>query len=374
MAKRRVTVVGAGVFGVTAAIELRRRGDDVTLVDPGPVPHPLAASTDISKIVRLDYGADETYAEMMERALDRWRTWNVDLGEALFHETGIVFLSLSPMAPGGFENDSFELLSRRGHRLERLEPEEIARRFPAFGPFAGGYFNPEGGWAASGKVIARLAAEARRAGVDVREGVRAESVDEVKGSTRADTVVVAGGSWTPFLLPWLAPHLRAVGQPVFHLRPSDPSLFEAARFPVFGADIPATGYYGFPVNEDGVVKIANHGHGREMHPESAERVVDAAEEAELRAFLRTAIPSLEKAPLAYTRICLYCDTKDGHFVIAPDPERDWLVVATGGSGHAFKFAPLLGEWIADAVDGRVIPRFRWRADEHAKHEEASRRR
>jgi len=45
---RSVIVVGAGVFGVTAAIELRRRGWRVSMIDPGPVPRDTAASTDIS--------------------------------------------------------------------------------------------------------------------------------------------------------------------------------------------------------------------------------------------------------------------------------------------------------------------------------------
>ena len=35
------------------SIELTRRGHPVTLLDPGPLPHPLAASTDISKVVRM---------------------------------------------------------------------------------------------------------------------------------------------------------------------------------------------------------------------------------------------------------------------------------------------------------------------------------
>ena len=30
-------------------------------------------------------------------------------------------------------------------------------------------------------------------------------------------------------------------------------------------------------------------------------------------------------------------------------------MATGGSGHGFKFAPMLGDWIADAVEGRAQP-------------------
>ena len=44
----KILVVGAGIFGVTGALELARRGHDVTVVDPGPLPHPDASSTDLS--------------------------------------------------------------------------------------------------------------------------------------------------------------------------------------------------------------------------------------------------------------------------------------------------------------------------------------
>src|SRR5262249_59259951 len=112
----------------------------------------------------------------------------------------------------------------------------------------------------------------------------------------ADAVVVAAGSWTPRLVPALAGSLRAVGQPVFQLRPADPSLFEAARFPVFGADISRTGYYGFPVNRDGIVKIANHGVGMTIAPGDARPSVTDAQEAAIRAVLRVTIPALAEAP------------------------------------------------------------------------------
>jgi glycine/D-amino acid oxidase-like deaminating enzyme len=100
-----------------------------------------------------------------------------------------------------------------------------------------------------------------------------------------------------------------------------------------------------------------------MHPESPERSVTAEETRELRAFLAATFPRLQDAAIAYTRICLYCDSRDGHFWIARDPERPGLVVAAGDSGHAFKFAPVLGSIIADVVEGRSHPlqsRFRWR--------------
>src|SRR5207244_4856975 len=111
----RILVAGAGVFGVTAAIELRKRGHPVALIDPGPLPHPLAASTDISKVVRLEYGADEAYTALAEKAIEGWKRWNEELGERLYHETGLLLLRPSPPAPGTIEQDAYDVLPGRGH-------------------------------------------------------------------------------------------------------------------------------------------------------------------------------------------------------------------------------------------------------------------
>ena len=89
------------------------------------------------------------------------------------------------------------------------------------------------------------------------------------------------------------------------------------------------------------------------------------EEKGVRGFVDKTFPALTDAPIVFTRICLYCDTHDGHFWIAPDPERNGLVVAAGDSGHGFKFAPLLGDLIADVVEGKndpVLKKFRWRPE------------
>jgi glycine/D-amino acid oxidase-like deaminating enzyme len=365
-----VLVVGAGIFGVTAALTLRRRGARVTLFDMGPIPHPLAESTDISKIVRLDYGDDETYTALMERALEAWRAWPAS---RYLHETGVLFAATSPLGPGAFEHASLELLTRRGHRLQRLDGAEIARRFPAWNPtyFADGYLNPSGGYAESGKVVAHLAREAADAGVVlaaetpvaslVEDGSRVVGLRTLAGAEhRADVVVVASGAWTQLLIPDLDGALRATGQPVVHLAPVDGSIFEAARFPVFSADIARTGFYGFPLHA-GVVKIANHGPGRPLARASDERAVSAEEIASLRAFATRALPALATAPVVSTRQCVYGDSLDEHFWIAPDPARTGLVIAAGGSGHGFKFAPILGDLIADACEGRVVDRFAWRA-------------
>ena len=367
----RIAVVGGGIFGVTAALALRMRKHDVRLYEERIV-HPLAESTDISKVVRMDYGADADYTQLGEQALEGWRHWNERWIQPLFHETGVTFLSRSPMQPGGFEHDSYALLSARGHAPQRLDADAIATRFPAWrrGAFVDGYFNPQGGWAESARVVGALATEAEARGVKLE---RRRVVDVSR--LRADLIIVCAGSWVPLLVPELAPVLRAVGQPVFHLRPSDPSLFAAERFPVFGADISRTGYYGFPVNRDGIVKIANHGVGLTIAPGDERPDVTPQHEAALREMLRDTFPALVDAPIVERRLCVYCDTADENFGIARHPTRNNLVVATGGSGHAFKFAPVLGELIASIALGEAHPlahKFRWRPELAPQASEAAR--
>ena len=374
----KVIVVGAGINGVTAAIELKKRGHKVILVDPGPLPHFLAASTDISKAVRAAYGVDEGYVVLAERSIKLWREWNKEFGVELYHEVGVMFVRQREMKPGDFEYESFKILKQRGHKVERMNSARLWKRFPAWNPglYRDGVLELEAGYAESDRVVATLIERAKSLGVELREGVRFCELDQgddrVKGIVMedrqrilGDLVVMAVGAWTPYLLPFTKKFFRASGQPVFHLKPSRPDLFAPERFPVFGADISTTGYYGFPLNREGVVKIANHGPGREMSPDSPDRTVTPQEEKNLREFLSATFPALANASIVYSRVCMYCDTNDGHFWIAPDPQRPGLTIAAGDSGHGFKFAPMLGEIIADAVEGKSNPllqTFRWRPE------------
>jgi glycine/D-amino acid oxidase-like deaminating enzyme len=105
-----------------------------------------------------------------------------------------------------------------------------------------------------------------------------------------------------------------------------------------------------------------------MWPDSSERVVTPEEQRKLREFLSSTFPALADAQIVYSRVCMYCDTHDGHFWIARDPNREGLVVAAGDCGHGFKFAPVLGEIIADAVEEKhnpILQKFRWRPEVHA---------
>ena len=371
-----IVIVGAGIFGLTSSLELRRRGYSVTVVDPGPVPHPLASSNDTCRMVRMDYGEDGLYVELAEKAIQGWHSWNQSWGEEIYHETGFLLTTCQAMAPGTYEYDSFAFLSERGYNLQRLNEGLLAERFPRWNrqKYIDGYYNPRAGWVEAVKVVSRLEAEARACGVAMHTGAKISGLLEDGfrvtgvatsdgGRQDADLVVVAAGPWTPTLLPQLADMMQTVAQPLVYLKPADPDLFRGPGFPPWTADVSQTGWHGFPADDNGSVKIGNHGPGRHVGPD-ASRELPAEDVSRVREFLQDFMPELATAPLADSKICLYTDTWDGNFWIGRDPQREGLVVATGGSGHAFKFAPVLGGIIADVVDRVETPytrRFAWRS-------------
>lgn len=371
----KINVIGGGIFGVTAALELQNRGHRVTVFEKGTLPEPKASSTDISKMIRADYGADELYTNMMVEAFEGWHRWNRLFDAPRYHEAGFLLLSRQPLADDSFEAESIRALSRKGFPLLRLTKKILKEKFPQWTAehYPDGYFNPKAGWAESGAVVAELAALGKRRGVNFleNEGLKEFIFQKEKISGwvstsgkkyKPDLIVLAAGTWSQHLLPDLHNLVKTIGQPVFHLLPENPEQFSANHFPGWAADISKTGWYGFPAQPNGIVKIANHGVGFEKLPDADAEIPAHYFEA-LRIFLKTSLPALAPAPVVHTRVCMYADTFDGNFLIDRHPIFENLLLATGGSGHGFKFAPVLGNLIADVAEGKTnifAPRFGWR--------------
>lgn len=72
----------------------------------------------------------------------------------------------------------------------------------------------------------------------------------------------------------------------------------------------------------------------------------------LHEYLEACLPDdrFKSRPLRQ-RMCWYFDTVNGDFIGDYHPTLRGLFVATGGSGHGFKFLPCLGEKMANVLDG-----------------------
>ncbi|KAJ3162542.1 hypothetical protein HK101_000739 [Irineochytrium annulatum] len=406
----QVVVVGGGTFGLSAAYELRQRGHMVTVfgtarrLDRTEIPCEDAASTDINKVVRADYGDALLYQELGMKAIEKFRSpeWNgaslKRSGRPLFHECGVAFLT--PTAEmNEFERQSKTNLNKRGYPCSAIAPGTLGKRFPALEDMAAklphGYFSHRAGFGESGATIAHLADMARAAGVRIvpkafKSLIRSTSdpsqvlgIETVDGGRHLGTVLIAAGSWSPRALAGfgLDRICKPTGQPVIQLKIPEGmrARYEEARFPVWFADVTNHGFYGFPVNHEGLLKVAQHAAGYvsggpgSFHAKETVRGdggVNMTEggipvEAVLmyREFLRDHLPELNQLDIFKTRICWYCDTWDGNFVIDAVPSASNLFVATGGSGHGFKFTPALGSVIADIIEGKPSPYkelFKWR--------------
>jgi sarcosine oxidase len=111
-------------------------------------------------------------------------------------------------------------------------------------------------------------------------------------------------------------------------------------------------FYGLPVPSSGLTKISLHGGGPVVSLDDLHRFaeLDRPDETlvdELVSAARTLLPGLDPEPVTTER-CVYDNVPDGDFVL---DHVGRVVIGSGTSGHGFKFAPLLGELLADLATG-----------------------
>jgi len=359
-ARPDVAVIGAGVMGAWTALQARRQGWQVSLIDAFGAGHSRATSGDETRIIRSSHGADPFYSRWSREALEAWIALGDTVGERLFVQAGALWFA---HAREGFEADSEATLRELGIPVEHLEPAELATRWPQLRSedLAFAVFEPEAGLLMARRGVAAVArqfeAEGGRfelawAAPGRMRGGRLLDVARSDGSrTEADQFVFAAGPWLPRLFPEVAGELiRVTKQDVMFIGP-------AAGDPRFGADrLPcwvdySAAFYGLPAVDGRGMKLAPDRYGPVFDPSHGERIVDPESVRLARRYLARRFPDLTEAPVVETRVCQYETTPDTHFVIDrhPDYENVWLV--GGGSGHGFKHGPVIGRHVVGRLAG-----------------------
>ena len=123
--------------------------------------------------------------------------------------------------------------------------------------------------------------------------------------------------------------------------------------PVFLFELPQGIFYGFPKIDDRGVKVSEHSGGEELEfPEAIDRSLRPADEKHLVEFLEDHLPGVSNQVTRHAA-CMYTMSRDENFIIDQHPLHENVVLATGMSGHGFKFTSVLGEILADlAIQGR----------------------
>ena len=365
-------IVGAGVFGAWTAWHLSRAGQTVALVDAWGPGNVRSSSGGESRVIRTAYGPDAIYSRMAQESLLQWRALSSRQSQAVFHPTGVLWLS---SYRDNYFDTSIRNLTRLSIRHQVLNEQALTNRYPQINmqDLKAGFLEHDGGALLARRGVQAVVAEAVAAGsqliIDKAEAP-VQTGDSVtirltSGKTlTAANAVYACGPWLPKVFPEvIGPRIRPTRQVVFFFgTPPGDTRFAPPQLPVWadfnGGDI----FYGIPDLESRGFKIAHDVHGPEFDPDTRlPRGSHLEAEQTIRTYLKKRFPDLAAAPLLGVRICQYENSSNGDYLLDQHPTLNRVWLAGGGSGHGFKNGPAVGAQVAAGVMGksdyRSEPRF-----------------
>ncbi|WP_250900306.1 FAD-dependent oxidoreductase [Curtobacterium flaccumfaciens] len=354
-------VIGGGVVGAATAYALTLRGERVLLVEQHARGHHNGSSHGATRIFRQGY-ADPEYVALTSRALVLWEALEGAADEELIVRTGAVDHGRAEVVDA-----IAAALTDAGIPHETLSPDAAAARWPGIAFEGHVLAHATAGRIRSDRAIEVFLTLAERTGLaelrfDTRVSGLEDHGDDVTvtlsdGSThRTASVVAAVGSWAPALVGDLLAG-RGAGLPAIRVTQEQPAHFPSRlpeqAWPSFVHWAADDDVYGLLTPGEGV-KVGFHGTGPVVDPDHRDFTPVPAEAERLQAYAARYVPGVDATKPTFIS-CLYDNSPDEDFVI---DRRGPVTVATGFSGHGFKFAPLLGDMIADlATGGAAHPRF-----------------
>jgi glycine/D-amino acid oxidase-like deaminating enzyme len=363
----RVAVIGAGAFGGWTALQLRRMGAQVELIDAWGPGNTRSSSGGETRVIRAIYGPDRIYVEMVKRAYELWTELDASTEETLYVETGALWLH---RGDDTYVRSSLPSLHDLGFPVEQLTIADAARKYPQIS-FDGvksvwlehragalsarrgcvavrDAFDKAGGRYRSGQVTPGAIANDAMASLRLADGSQVE----------ADVFVFACGPWLGRLFPdVVGDGVRPTRQEVYYFgTPAGSDRYRPGRFPIwidFGERI----YYGLPDVHNRGVKIADDTRGITFDPTGGNRAPSEEGIARARSVIAERFPELAKAPLVQAEVCQYENSPDGHLIMDRHPQAKNVWLLGGGSGHGYKLSPAVGEMAAQAIlSGRAVPK------------------
>ncbi len=350
-------VVGLGAMGCAALAQLAGRGRVVGLERAGSG-HRGGSSHGESRILRLSNFESPSYGPLVRRAVEYWEAME-RVPEEIFRKVGV--LEAGP-AGGTLMTGTRAAAEAGGFSSEAMSAREAGLRWPALS-LPGDWevrFQDGGGYLRADIALTRLReiavatgrAEILEAGAsEIREADGAVSVVTDDGDViSAGAVVVTTGPWIDGLIPALRGKLTRSRQVVGWFAAARPQTVAPGALPVFCFDHADGFLYGFPDLMGLGVKAAFHDLGETLaRPEDAAPPLPSEVER-IRVLLTRLLGQMTTEPNV-ARTCLYTSARDQEFIIDRDPARGCVVFASACAGHGFKFAPAIGEILADLACG-----------------------
>ena len=354
-----VIVLGLGGMGSAALYHLASRGARVCGIERHGIAHDRGSSHGATRMFRKAYFEHPDYLPLLERALPQWQKLEEESGRELFVRSGLILSGVpeSPLIRGlGACYATHDLPHRK------MGAPEACAEFRQFAlPEDHVVFHdPEAGYLMPEACIEQHVALARQQGADllIHEDALAWRSDGTSVTVTTNQREISAATLILTVGPWAAGALGELGVAFHVLRKvqlwystPDMTRYRAGEMPCFYIDTDYGGFYGFPAIDEMGIKIAEHTGGDPVNdPDHLNRGLEAEDETKIRRVLAEVFPSVELHRTRFS-VCMYSMTADHHFIIDRHPRHENVIVSAGFSGHGFKFAPVVGEILADlAVD------------------------
>ncbi len=355
MASFDVIVLGTGGIGSAALSALARRGVHVLGLEQFSAAHDRGSSHGQTRLIRQAYFEHSDYVPLVLRSYELWDELSVRRGERLFQQTGL--LQVGP-ADGAVVQGVIHSAAQHGLDVEQLTATEVTQRWPGFLVPAAqvGVFERRAGVLPVEKCVQAHLDDAVACGaalrtdeavVAIEAGPTTIQVQTTRGQYDAARLVVTAGPWSARWLANLGVRLVVRRKPLFWFATRTPVYRATEGCPAFLYETPRGVFYGFPELQLGELKIAEHSGGDEVaDPAAVDRQLRAEDQCRLTEFIADYLPHVLTERTGHV-VCMYTMSPDEHFLVDTLAGDSRICFAAGLSGHGFKFAPVLGEALAD---------------------------
>lgn len=374
--KSRVNILGAGVMGLSLALEMLKDGyQDIHLFDK--IDYSVqgyrysdgcdSASSDLNKIFKTDYGDKVHYTEMAERSKKSFLDWNDEIeksnwegGEPIYIKTG--FLSLDESDKAGdrikFVEDGKSVPCSLSEDVGITVADKSCRWVLHLISKSNTNNQLKFHWGREVKLLTD----------DDKKAVGFQTDDLV--NHLAPLNIVCAGPWVTKIIPEIDDKIETAAGTVSLIKIEDSDLHASL------VDIPPWVYkcpnggtvYGFPVSE-GYLKIGYRGikftnrSVKTRWTKVKELNMPLIAVNEIKSFISQYIPQITK--ISCNRLCWHADTEDNELLVSyvPHYKNKSLFVITGDSGHAFKMLGSIGSYSLNILKGKgeshLTHKFSW---------------
>ena len=343
-------------MGSATVYHLARAGCKVLGLEQFGIPNRQGSSHGSTRIIRLAYTEGPEYVPLLRAAYRYWREIGIASGESILRTTG----GLDIGAKNSWTvRGSRQSCMEHGIEFEELEAGEVNGRFQGYHlpPSMNAVYHTEGGYLLSEVAIAAYASEARKHGAEIHSDETVQCWNSSSHGLRVVTnsreyhtkqLVVTAGAWVGRLCPALRTVCKPERQVMLWTTPVEAEVFTPSRFPVFNLEAPTGRYYGFPDHNGEGFKIGKYHHLKQVleNPDELDRSCHPEDESVLREAIREYFP-LANGATRRMAACMFTNTPDSDFVLDRVPGEENVYVATGFSGHGFKFCSVVGKIMAE---------------------------